>query len=254
MSAGHAHLLYRHGHSYVHRMPAHVKVPALVAFVLIVVATPREHVWSFAGYAALLAAVAASAQVPAGFVVRRMIVELPVVVFALLMPLVSTGPRVDVVGMSLSEDGLWAGWNVLAKATIGVVAAILLAATTDARALLLGLRRLRVPAKLVEIAAFMVRYADVVVAEMQRMRIAQESRAFRARHLGHARVLAQTAGALFVRTYERGERVHLAMVSRGYSGAMPLTDATPLPVPVCAAGAALPVAAGAVWVAGRILA
>ena len=147
-----------------------------------------------------------------------MVVEIPFLAFAVLMPVVSGDLRVDVLGASLSQDGLVSGWNLLAKGTLGVVASILLAATTDARSLLLGLQRLRLPARLVEIAAFMVRYVEVVAAEMHRMRVARESRAFHARHLGHLRVVAQGAGALFVRTYERGERVHLAMLSRGYAG------------------------------------
>ena len=53
------------------------------------------------------------------------------------------------------------------------------------------------------------------------MRTARESRGFQARHLGHARVLAASAGTLFIRSYERGERVHLAMLSRGFTGRMP---------------------------------
>jgi cobalt/nickel transport system permease protein len=221
MASGHTHLLYRHGDSLVHRMPAHIKLVCLFAFVLVVVATPARMYWAFAVYAGLLACVAALAAIPARFVVRRMVVEVPFVVFALLMPIVSTGERIEVLGLSLSEAGLVSAWNLLAKGTLGVVASILLGATTDARDLLIGLQRLRLPTRLVEIAAFMVRYIDVVVAEMQRMRVARESRAFEARHLGHLRVVARGAGALFVRTYERGERVHLAMLSRGYTGSMP---------------------------------
>ena len=247
MSNGHSHLLFRHGDSIVHRLPAHAKVLALLGFVLVVVATPRERYWAFAGYAALLAGVAVVARLPAGFIARRMVVEIPFVAFAVLLPVVSGGARVDVLGVSLSQDGLLSGWNLLAKGTLGVVASILLAATTDARMLLMGLQRLRLPARLIEIAAFMVRYVEVVVADMQRMRIARESRAFQARHIGHLKVVAQAAGAMFVRTYERGERVHLAMVSRGYAGAMPLVDMRPALVAPAALAAALPAAALAVW-------
>lgn len=254
MSSAHSHLLYRHGDSLVHRFPAHAKVLALVGFMLVVVATPRERFLTFAGYAVLLAIVAVVAAVPVGFIITRMVVEVPFVVFAVLLPVISGGPRVDVLGLSLSEDGLLAGWNILAKGTLGVVAAILLAATTDARALLLGLQRLRLPARLVEIAAFMVRYADVVVSDMQRMRIARESRGFEGRHLGHLRVVAQSAGALFIRSYERGERVHLAMLSRGYAGAMPLVDDAPVPRAAWVAVAALPVAAAVLAVASGWLA
>jgi cobalt/nickel transport system permease protein len=245
MSSTHSHAFYRHGDSPVHRLPAHVKIVALTGFVLVVVVTPPERFWAFAAYAAMLGVVATTAGVPAGFVLRRMLVIAPFAVFALLLPFVSTGERVDVFGVPLSADGLLSGWNILVKSALGVVASIVLAATTDARALLLGLQRLRVPAMLVEIAAFMVRYGDVVVREMHRMRIARESRAFEARRLGHARVVARGAGALFVRSYERGERVHVAMLSRGYTGAMPLIDTAPAGVAAWTTAAALPAAAAA---------
>jgi cobalt/nickel transport system permease protein len=254
VGGSHTQRMHRPGESPVHRLPAHVKVVALLGFVLVVVATPREQIWAFVAYGLLLAAVATVSGVPVGFVLPRMLVEVPFVVFAVLLPLVATGPRVDVLGLSLSEPGLWAGWNVLAKGTLGVVASILLAATTEPRALLVGLQRLRVPALLVEIASFMVRYADVVADEMRRMRIARESRGFRAGHLGHARVLAHAAGALFIRSYERGERVHVAMLSRGYTGALPVLDDGDTSPAAWRLAAALPVAALAVGMTAWMLA
>ena len=246
--------MYRTGQTPVHRLPAHVKLVALVGFLLVVVATPREQVWAFVAYGLMLAAVAALARVPAAFVLPRMVVELPFVVFALLLPVVSTGAQVQVLGLSLSEPGLWAAGNLLAKGTLGVVASILLAATTEPRTLLVGLQRLRVPPLLVEIASCMVRYADVVGDEMRRMRVARESRGFQARHLGHLRVVAQGAGALFIRSYERGERVHVAMLSRGYAGSLPALDQAATPVTAWRAAAVLPVAALAVAVTARVLA
>lgn len=246
MGAGHVHQLYRHGHSPVHRLPAHVKVVALLAFVVIVVATPREAFWAFGVYAALLAAVAVVARVPARFILTRMVVEIPFVVFALLLPFLAAGERVDVLGVSVSLEGLLAGWNILAKGTLGVVASILLAATTDARALLLALQKLRVPPVLVEITSFMVRYADVITGEMRRMKIARESRAFRGNSL---KVVATSAGALFIRSYERGERVHLAMLSRGYSGQLPVLEVQQAPPAQWAAAALVPLTALAVSVA-----
>jgi cobalt/nickel transport system permease protein len=214
-----------------------------------VVTTPREQYWAFGAYACLLAVVAALADVPAAFIARRLVVELPFVAFAVLLPFVAHGPYVDVFGLSMSEPGLLAAWNVLAKGTLGVTSSILLAATTDARELIVGMQRLRVPNLLVEITSFMVRYADVVVDEMRRMRIARESRGFQARHAGHIPVVARSAGALFIRSYERGERVHLAMLSRGYRGALPPLDTT---IPVAATArwhaVSLPVAAAAIAV------
>ena len=221
MGAGHGHKLHFHGHSPVHRAPAHLKVLALLGFMLLVVATPGDWLPAFAGYLAVLVAVVAVSRVPATYLLRRMVVEVPFVVFALLMPFIATGPRVDVLGVAVSQPGLAAAWGLLVKGTLGVLASLTLAATTEPRDLLAGLERLRVPNLLVQIMGFMVRYLDVVTDEMRRMRVARESRGFTARDVRHWPVIARSAGALFIRSYERGERVHLAMLSRGYTGTMP---------------------------------
>ncbi|MFI6089118.1 cobalt ECF transporter T component CbiQ [Streptomyces sp. NPDC051218] len=224
MGAGHAHRLYRPGHSPVHTLPPHTKLAAVFCFVLVVVSTPRESMWAFGLYAALLGVVAYASRVPLPFLLKRLLIEVPFVAFAVLMPFVAEGERVDVLGMSLSVNGLWGAWNVLAKGTLGVAASVLLASTTELRSLLLGLQRLKLPPLLVQIASFMIRYGDVITDEMRRMKIARESRGFEARGVRQWGVLAKSAGALFIRSYERGERVHLAMVSRGYAGSMPVID------------------------------
>ncbi|MFJ7261952.1 cobalt ECF transporter T component CbiQ [Streptomyces globosus] len=250
MGAGHAHRLHLERNSPVHALPPHCKIVAAFAFVLVVVSTPREAVWAFGLYALLLAAVAAAARIPPGFVLRRMLVEVPFVAFAVLMPFVAEGERVEVLGASLSVSGLWGAWNVLAKGTLGVAASVLLAATTELRALLLGLQRLKLPPMLVQIATFMIRYGDVIADELRRMSIARRSRGFEARGIRHWGVLAKTAGALFIRSYERGERVHLAMVSRGYTGSMPVIDDVTATRAQWARAAALPAAALAVCLIG----
>ncbi len=210
-------------------MPAHVKILALLGFVLLVVATPKDWFGAYAAYLLVIAVVVAVSGVPPTYILRRLVVEVPFVVFALLIPFIATGPRTEILGLSVSEPGLLSAWGLLAKGTLGVLASLTLAATTEPRLLLAGLERLHLPALLVQIMGFMVRYLDVVAEEMRRMRIARESRGFDARDVRHWPVLARSAGALFIRSYERGERVHLAMLSRGYTGTMPRTDLDPGP-------------------------
>jgi cobalt/nickel transport system permease protein len=202
-------------------VPAHLKVLALIGFMLVVVATPREWFAAYAFFLAVLVTVGAVARVRPGWVLKRMVVETPFVVFAVLMPFIAHGPRVEVLGLSLSESGLLSAWGLLAKGTLGVIAGLLLAATTTPQELVHGLERLRLPQQLVQIMAFMVRYLEVVTDEMRRMAVARASRGFVARNPLHWPVLARSVGALFIRSFERGERVHLAMVSRGYTGRMP---------------------------------
>lgn len=231
MGSGHSHAradasisdgLYVDTGSVLHRVPAEVKIVGLLAVVLTVVATPREQAWAFAVHAGVIGSLVLLAGLPLLVVARRMVIEVPFVVFALLLPFVALGDRVEVWGLALSEDGLLGGFNILAKGTLGVVAAITLSATTRPRDLIVGLQRLRVPELFVTILSFMVRYLDVVVSDMRRMAVARAARGFQARHIGHVPVVAKAAGALFIRSFERGERVHLAMLSRGFTGAMPV--------------------------------
>ncbi|MEU8345799.1 cobalt/nickel transport system permease protein [Actinomadura meyerae] len=249
MGAGHAHRLYLPGASPVHRLPPQCKLVAVLAFVLLVVATPRERIWAFGVYALLLAAVAAAARVPFRTVARRVVIEVPFVAFAFLMPFVAEGEKIAVLGLRLSESGLWGAWNILAKGTLGVVASILLAATTEPRLLLLGIERLRMPQLITQIATFMLRYGDVVTAELGRMKTARAARGFEARDIRATGVLAKSVGALFLRSYERGERVHLAMLSRGYDGRMPVLHDVGATAAQWTAAAALPVAAALVALA-----
>ena len=222
MSAGHdAHALHRPGTSPVHRLAPEVKIVAAVGFAVAVVATPREAFWAFGVYAGLVALVAALARLPPGWLARRALIVTPFLVFALALPFLGAGERVTVAGVSLSVDGLLGGWNILAKTLLGLCASLLLVGTTTVRDLMLGLDRLRCPHALTQIATFMLRYLDVLLAEGRRMRVARLSRGDDPRFLWQARGFAAGTGALFLRAYGRGERVWLAMRSRGYTGRMP---------------------------------
>ena len=224
MGAGHGHRLHFHGHSPVHRAPAHLKLLSLVGFMLIVVATPREWYPVFGGYLVIVLGVIALSRVPFGYIARRMVIETPFVLFAVLVPFIATGPTTEVLGLTVSQPGLVAAWGLLAKGTLGVMASLTLAATTEPTDVLRGLERLRMPDLIVQIMGFMIRYLDVITAELTRMTTAMRSRGCDPRSPRHWPVLARSLGALFIRSYERGERVHLAMVSRGYTGTMPTRE------------------------------
>ncbi len=205
----------------MHRLPPQVKVVALLVFVIAVVLMPREAFWAHALAGCLIAGVMILAELPAGFVARRMLVEVPILIFALLLPFFGQGPTTRVLGLTLSVEGLWGAWTIIAKATLGVGASVVVSATTTIPDIIRGLDRIRVPRVITAIAGFMVRYLDIVAGEFARRRVAMASRGYEPRWLWQGGPLAQSAGSLFIRSYERGERVHQAMVARGFTGRMP---------------------------------
>jgi cobalt/nickel transport system permease protein len=247
VGAGHAATsLYVPGDTPLHRLPPQCKVAAAVLFVFAVVATPREQLWAYGVYAGAVAGLVALARLPAASVLRRLLIELPFVAFALLLPFVARGPRVDVGPLTLASDGLWGAWNILAKGTLGVATMVVLTAVTPLPDLIRGLDRLKVPRAFTAILSFMVRYGDVVTEEMHRMDVARRSRGYDPKWFWQARGVAHAAGALFIRSYERGERVYRSMLARGWTGVMPELGGVRAPLPVWAASLGLPVAAAAV--------
>jgi cobalt/nickel transport system permease protein len=218
-----------HGHlfvqveSAVHRLAPEAKLAGLVAFVVAVAITPRTEMVAFAVDAAVLLAAFATSRLPVA-VLARAVVIVPFVAFALLVPFVADGRSIDVLGVALSVDGLWASWNIVVKAWFGATACILLSATTPIPDVRHGLSRLRVPRVMVAIAAFMFRYLDLLTEQLRRMRAAMTARCHDPRWLWQARPIASSAGVLFVRSYERGERIHQAMLARGFTGTMPELD------------------------------
>jgi cobalt/nickel transport system permease protein len=254
VGAGHAHALYVHEHSVTHRLPAHVKIVAAFLVAVAIATTPNQQPLAYAGFAVLLAVVARTSRVPGRFLLVRLVVVVPFLLAALLLPLVASGPRIEVLGLSVSEAGLWGGFGVAARALLGATTSLLLVATTEVPDLLRGLERLRVPALLTQIAALMVRYLEVIIAEVARQRRAMTARGYDPRWLWQLRPLTAGLGVLFVRSYERGERVHAAMRARGFTGRLPaLVEERPAPPAVWLGALAVPAVAVAIRVVAQVL-
>jgi cobalt/nickel transport system permease protein len=113
----------------------------------------------------------------------------------------------------------------MAKSWLSVQAALLLAYTTPFADLVDALRGLRIPAVIVSIISFMYRYLAVLTDEAGRMSRARQSRSAAApkgrpggSYSWRARVTGAMVGSLFIRSYERSERIYSAMLARGFAG------------------------------------
>jgi cobalt/nickel transport system permease protein len=201
----------------LHRLDARTKLLGAIGFVIVVVSTPPQAWGAFAGYAILLAVGLAAARVPAGYVLARWLVVLPFLVAVVIVPFL--GPAdLYVLRVGISWAGLVVVWNVAVKATLAVCAMTLLVGSTHFSDALAALDRLRLPRMLVMITALANRYVLILADEAHRMKRARDARGFGGRWLWQAGVVGRMVGTLFLRSYERGERVHAAMLARGFDG------------------------------------
>lgn len=170
---------------------------------------------------------------------RASLIAAPFLLAAL--PLVFTRPE-DPLGsialgpLTLTVSGEGVRWftTILLKSWVSVQAALLLTFTTPFHELIDGLRLLRLPAILVVVISFMYRYLAVLADEATRMLRARAARSADPSGRGggplgwRARVVGGMVGALFLRSYERSERVYAAMLARGFEGEFRHLAARPL--------------------------
>jgi cobalt/nickel transport system permease protein len=214
--------------SALHGLDPRAKILAGLAVVLGVVLLPPARPLEFALLAALLLAGAAIGRLPLGWVLRRSAVVLPVAgAIALLAPLARSGGSMSVGGLlgAWSGDGWVVAWAIASKAWLSVLVMVVLSGTTPTSQLIRGLEALRVPDVFIALFSFLYRYVDVFRGQVRAMRTALDSRAPAMGRLRRIGLYGNLAGNLFVRAYDRGERIHAAMLSRGFDGTLPASDA-----------------------------
>jgi cobalt/nickel transport system permease protein len=192
-----------------------VKLVGLVAFLLVVAVTPTTAPWALAAHAAVAVAVATVALVSWQAVAGRLALDLPLVVLAAAYALAGRGPHVEVAGVALSEPGLHAGLGVLVKATVGIVAVSVLAASTSLPDTIAGLARIGAPAWFRQLLALSARQLQVLRGDLARVRQAAAVRTASPRRTAALAVGARSLGSLFVRSTERSDTLRLAAALRG---------------------------------------
>lgn len=210
--------------SFIHRLDPRTKFITTLLLILAVALTPPNSWLAFALFFALIATLLLFSKVPIAYVFRRSLIIMPfVLMIAIFIPFFKEG---EVAGsyniwlwqLTVTYSGLQVLINIVIKAWLSILSLIWLTSTTKLTNLLHGLERLHLPRVMVMILSFMYRYLFVLVDETMRMKQARDSRNFGGKRLWQIRTIGNMIGTLFIRSYERGERVYAAMVARGFDG------------------------------------
>ena len=201
----------------MHRLDARLKLIASLVFVVCVIVTPMGW-WTALGIEGLtLAFVVGLAGIPPRELGRRLLAFFVLFGFFTFMIAPAHPER--------ARYGLWVvAASILVKNSLALLIMLVLAATTPWHKLLAALRKLGIPPVLVATLQFMDRYRHVLMEEFERMSTARRARTFdRGGSLAWS-LLTGLLGLLFLRTFERAERVHGAMVARGWTGVIRSLD------------------------------
>jgi cobalt/nickel transport system permease protein len=221
---------YHHGHSPVHNLDPRLKVIVTIAFILSNALLP-DGAWVAFGLGWLFILMAgAISGLGIGFTFKRSFIALPFAMAAITVLFSIPGQPVTTFrfllwDLTITDAGLLRFVSIVIRSWLSVQMAILLVAVTEFPKIIHALTHLRVPAILTTIISFLYRYLFVLVDEVMRMLRARQSRSAAAPGLRsggsvrwRARIAGHMAGQLFLRSYERSDRIYNAMLARGYKG------------------------------------
>jgi len=192
------------------------RLVATLALVVAVVTTPRGATDPILGVAAVVGAIVLSSAVPLSYLGKRLVLFAPVVLAILGLAMLSA--RADATARAI---------DAATKASLALLACLPLGATTSQPELVHGLSRLGLPRTLVLVLGAFVRGVGHLGEEAARLRAAREARAVGGRRL-RLSLFGSLLGVLLLRAQARSERVHVAMLARGFRGESTLRPASPL--------------------------
>jgi cobalt/nickel transport system permease protein len=216
--------------SFIHRLDPRVKVSVTFAFILSNALLPDGAWVAFTCSWMFLLLASRLSNLGLMFTLKRSFVAFPFALIAITVLFSIPGNPVSsfhflMWDVTITDAGLLRFVSIVIRSWLSVQMAILLVAATRFPDIVHALEHLRVPSILTTIIAFLYRYLFVLVDEVFRLLRAREARSAAAAGVRsggsvpwRARVAGNMAGQLFLRSYERSDRVYNAMLSRGYTG------------------------------------
>jgi cobalt/nickel transport system permease protein len=228
----------------IHALDGRVKFVLAVAFILTVSLTPFTAWPVYVLLFAMLLSVEILSSLGIGYFLKRALLALPFVLAA--FPIIFTNGKTVLFSFHIASwmfsvrlEGLERFISIGLKSWLSIQAAILMASSTSFPELLQAMRAVGIPRLLVSMFGIMWRYSFVLVDEALRLLRARAARSGKGLRTGRraggsllwqAHVTGGMAGSLFLRAFERSDRIYTAMLSRGYDG-----EVRQLPLPTLTA-------------------
>jgi len=222
---------YARRDSSLHRLDARTKLPLFGGLVILISVVPAPGVYFFLTLVTLICLFCYTAKIPAGYLLMRSAIIIPFTGFAAVSYAltISYGDVLWQWGpFELTTGGIHKSVILLLRAWLAVSLMILLVNTTPFDRLLASLRSFRVPPLFVLLLSFFYRYLYLLWDEGERMQRARNLRYFGGRWTAQVPILGRMVSTLFLRSYQRAERVQMAMLSRGWDGEVRVVRSQPL--------------------------
>lgn len=207
------------GDSFIRHLDPRIKVVVVLFFSIVVALSYRLQV--LVGALVLGIFIVGLAQVPAAELFRRLIpVNLLMLFLWLFLPFTFAGEPFFLIGpLTVTREGVLYAALISVKSNAMMLMLIVLVATTPIFTLGHAMHALGIPKKIVHLFFFTYRYIHVMHREYIRLVNSMKIRSFTPKSSFHTyKTIAYMVGMLLVRSFDRAQRVHNAMLCRGFKG------------------------------------
>lgn len=210
---------FSEGSSIIHRLDPRVRILSAFAFSLVVSVSSRPLPVLLGLITALIITALARLQVKK-FLTRILYANLFILFLWLFLPFTIKGESLIHIGpLDISLEGLIYCLRLTIKSNAIITVLIALTATMPVFTMGRAMGALGLPSKIVNLFIFSYRYIHTIMNEYRKLKEAMEIRGFRpGTNLHTYRSYAYLAGMLIVKSHDRAERVHSAMLCRGFQG------------------------------------
>lgn len=198
-----------------------IKLPAALLIILAIVSQPPAALLPFAVYGALVAMLVLLSRIPVVFVLKRILLVMPFVLFAAVFYPISVKLTDKSTMFSLHHPAVLKGIAILIKAILSVTVLVVLVSSERFHHLLGAMRRLKMPSVVCIISAMMYRYIFILADESMKTTQARQSRTPGKLRQNRIRVLGNQMAVIFLRSWERSITIYNSMLSKGFTGEFP---------------------------------
>ncbi len=211
--------LSNNGDSFAHRLDPRVKIVVVFLFSAMVAVCDQFQVLAGAVLLSLLAVM--PIRVPLSEIFKRLLpVNLMMVFLWLFLPFTFTGEPLFSSGpLVVTREGVLYAIRISIKSNAMMLMLIALVASTSIFTVGHAMHEMGIPKRLVHLFFFTYRYIHVIYREYIRTANSMKIRGFVPENSLHTyKTLAYMVGMLLVKSFDRAQRVHNAMVCRGFKG------------------------------------
>jgi len=207
---------YEHN-SIIHTLNPTLKLLNIIFFIIILVSIQHYTCFEFLLFTTIAILITNLAKIPFEKILKEIIIFVPFLFFILLFALFKEGDSFFKYGLiNITYTGIHTFFSLFIKSILSITMMLILIMTTPFIQILRSLKDLHVPDEIILIFFFLYRYSILFIKEINRLLNAMKIRSVDLSSLDLLKNFGSVIGVVFIRTFERAERIYQAMLSRGF--------------------------------------